>query len=311
MSKKICIVGASGFVGRHLAQTLMKQKHKGSKLLTRGVAHMANRSADVEIISGDLLKIDSLSDFVNKGDIVVNLAYLQNETTENNLLAVKNLASICKQAKVSHLVHLSTAAVVGVSKENIITPEARCYPHDSYEITKCAIENVLSEELMGYCQLSILRPTAIFGENGQNLVKMIHELKNSNYWVNAARISLHGKRKMNLVSVDNVVAAILFLANLNGTCTNERYIISDDDDEFNNYADVVNIVTTSLKLSRPPKLELPFQTEIMSLMLRLKNHSNTNLYRTYSSEKLMRLGFRKKITFKQALLNYLMGCEIN
>ena len=239
--------------------------------------------------------------------MVVNLAYLNNETTENNVLAVKNLAYICKKKEASHLIHLSSAVVAGASRVDIITPETTCEPCDNYEITKLAIENVLITVLTGYCHLSILRPTAIFGKNGLNLVKIMNELKNGNYWINKIRVSLYGKRKMNLVSVDNVVAAILFLANVKEIKTNGCYIISDDDDELNNYADVVKLITQFLNISKITMLNLPFQKKIMSLLLRIKGNSNLNLCRVYSSEKLMQLGFSKKITLEQALLNYCLG----
>lgn len=304
MEKLLGIIGGSGFVGKHLIKSILHRDDIKIRLLTREPAHYKYQSDKIEVIAGDLLELASLEKFIGKSNVVVNLAYLTNKASEENLLAAKNLAQVCKTRESMHLIHLSTAVVAGKTKSNIITSDTVCYPCNEYETTKLAIENILIEQLKGKCLLSILRPTAIFGKHGLNLIKTIDELKKGSYWLNILRASLYGRRRMNLVAVENVIAAILFLVDRAASGI-ECYIVSDDEDEQNNYLDVARIISEYFKLAPVYRLRLPASSAIFSLLLRIKYGTNIPLSRVYSMDKLIRLGFKKPITFTQALLNYL------
>lgn len=302
--KTICITGASGFVGQHLREYLQQRDELKLRLLTRSPAKL-NPLGKVEVIAGDILNYDVALKFIVKDAIVVHLAYLTNSTSTENLQAAENLARACIQNNASHFIHVSTAVVVGNAKENIITPETKCLPQTEYETTKLAIEKQIQQALAHHCPLTILRPTAIFGRSGKNLNTIIESIYAGKNLKSKIKFSLNKHRKMNLVAVENVVAAILFLMSNKGLEKNDCYIISDDDEDAINYAETVNIISAYLQKPIPQLWNIPFHETLIKTLLFLKNRSNTNLQRIYSSEKLMNLGFKKVIPLKEALLNYL------
>lgn len=306
-SKSVCIVGATGFVGRHLVNALKIRSDIKIKLLTRNVSQVDMKTDKMEIIEGDLLDINSLRNFIESGAIVINLAYLNTKNPETNFIAIQNLAAICRQKNISHLIHLSTAIVAGATQENPVLAETRCFPTNTYEMIKLSIENLLKTELVNACRLTILRPTAIFGVGGKNLNKIIQELRERPSWLNKLRLSLYSGRKMNLVSVENVIAAILFLIECGSDNTTQCYIISDDDESLNNYTDISAMILEHFNLPKIKPLPIPFTAALLSLLLRVKNGSPTNVYRVYSSETLLKLGFKKPLLFKQAIEKYLSG----
>lgn len=66
-----------------------------------------------QVMEGDLLTAGSLLRFLEPGAVVINLAYMPDCLREDNLLATHNLARACASVGVSHLIHMSTAVVVG------------------------------------------------------------------------------------------------------------------------------------------------------------------------------------------------------
>lgn len=295
----ICITGGTGFLGKHLINLLSEQSHQ-IKVLTRST-EKAKLPASVNIVAGDLLDLQSLECFIEKDAIVIHLAYLYQASEKENIQAIQNLANCCINAHASRVIHISTAVVVGKSKDNIITPNTPCHPVDTYEKTKYQIEKTLSSLILNRCELAILRPSVIFGEGSKNLIKLIEDIKRSGSLINRLRLSIYRKRKLNLVPVQNVAAAIVFLINSTKKFQNEIYIISDDEFEENNYQDVINVATKTLKLPAISPFFIPLQHQMLKLLLTLKHRSNTNPKRIYDCSKLLKEGFKKTITFKQGL----------
>jgi nucleoside-diphosphate-sugar epimerase len=107
--------------------------------------------------------------------------------------------------------------------------------------------------------------------------------------------------------VENVVAALIFLAEASKEKVDrECFIISDDDAAKNNYFDVAREIRSVFPVKIPR--QLPFfkiPSSILALALYLKGRSNINPKRKYSSKKLADFGFEKKTKFHSALKNYL------
>ena len=73
---------------------------------------------------------------------------------------------------IKRLIHCSTAVVAGRVNDNIVTEQTECNPRTEYEKTKYQIEQILTQKARNHFPLTILRPTAVFGENGKNLLKL-------------------------------------------------------------------------------------------------------------------------------------------
>ena len=172
-----------------------------------------------------------------------------------------------------------------------------------YEKTKLEIENILFEGLNNESELVIVRPTAVFGKNGRNLVKLTNELTGSLRLKALLKTALFSKRKMNLVCVENVAHAISFLVCYKGDISG-IYIVSDDDDEENNYYDVSRLLCHHLNFNPVRLFCLPFQNFLLSSFLGLLRRSNTNPQRVYSSDKLLKLGYQKAVIFQDGIRHF-------
>ena len=298
---KVCIFGATGFLGRHLLKALSKEPGVNIKALTRDKSKLEKFPVNVQAVEGDLLDLDSLAGFIEPGSIVINLAYLSSEPRKINIKAVENLSTACLKEGAARLVHCSTAVVVGHVKDNVITEKTACFPITEYEKTKFEIEELLLERLEDKCEIVIARPTAVFGEGGKNLLKLANELTNDSRLIRMVKISLYSKRKLNLVYIENVEAAIWFMAKLDGDISGEGFIIADSGAAENNYFDVVNMLSEHFGIKPVSPVHLPFNSLILSLLLRFYGRSNANPKRIYNSEKLIRKGFKYPVSFQDGI----------
>ena len=300
--QNIFVLGGTGFIGNHLLR-MLSVKGVTVKVLSRDSKKNNSSTGNIQFVVGDLQQVDSLIEFFEPGSIVINLAYLSSKSKQENLEAIHNLALACRQVGVARLVHCSTAVVVGSSRDNVITEGTICQPLTEYEKTKLEIENVLIEDLKNEIEIVIVRPTAVFGENGKNLVKLANELLGGSRFEVFFKTVIFSKRKMNLVCVENVAEAIYFLATHKGDISG-YYIISDDDGKENNYYDVVRLICKHFNLPRVKIFYLPFQSLLLSVLLKLRRRSNTNLQRIYSSEKLLKLGYKKAVNFQDGIRSF-------
>lgn len=297
----LLITGATGFIGSRLLKVIAADENIKVKILSRRKYWSTNHLKNVEFFQGDLLSEKCLENFVEKRSTIVNLAYLSSNSMDDNLRAAKNIARTCVAKKVRRLVHCSTAVVVGRSRERIITEVSACLPVTSYEKTKLRIENLFIEQLGAETEVVILRPTAVFGPGGQNLLKIARQINTGNSLTGLLKMSFYAGRRLNLVSVENVVSALKFLVFFDGTLPHRRYIVSDDDEPENNYKDIVSYLAQNSDRRIPPHLPIPLQPKLLSLTLRMAGRTNYNPGRVYSSSRLKSIGYQKQITFKKAL----------
>jgi nucleoside-diphosphate-sugar epimerase len=289
-------------------QALLQQGGNRIKILSRRT-HLENARAifpaEVEIVAGDLREPASLDGFLEAGCTVFNLVYLWGETEEANLSAIRNLLAACSSAKVSRLVHCSTADVAGRTPDRRVTESSPCHPVTSYASAKLKVENaVLSASREGY-QIAVLRPTAVFGPGGQNLKKLAHDLVNGRRLRNDLKSALFGRRRMNLVYIDNVVAAIAFLANSALASRSEIFIVSDDDAPSNEFSSVDRAMRQGLGVSGSLGPKVFFPSWLLSVTLRVLRKNNVDPFCIYDPGKLLSLGFLRPVTFEEGLSRYI------
>lgn len=303
----VAIVGASGYIGRHLVEELARDGGFRIKILTRtqtvdlsGVAW----SDHVEVIKGDLRDEVSLHEFLEPGCTVINLAYLWSEGELTNLVVIKNLLSACKDRAVRRLIHCSTAAVVGRVSDDHITENTECRPITEYGVTKLKIESEIIRASKGVFESVILRPTGVFGPGSEPLKKLARDLVGGSFLQNYFKSCLFGKRRMNLVNIVNVVAAILFLIRYFEPTKGEIFIVSDDEASSNNFVDVERFLMHSLNCTSYPLPRVHLPLSVLSLLLKFLGRNNINPRSNYTQEKLEGIGFRSPVAFSDGLAAY-------
>ena len=160
MRKKqtVCVLGGSGFVGRHLIGELVKsgrqvkvlsrQRERSRKLLVL---------PDVSVVTSDVYNVNELSKQLHGVDVVVNLIGIlngrgkQNSFKESHVDLAGTLLTACKNNGIKRLLHMSSLnadAKAGVSEYLKTKGEAEDAVH--------AAEGI---------QVTSFRPSVIFGQD--------------------------------------------------------------------------------------------------------------------------------------------------
>ncbi|HLP97531.1 MAG TPA: NAD-dependent epimerase/dehydratase family protein [Sideroxyarcus sp.] len=307
MKRTIAITGASGFIGRRLVSELLRAGDCRIRVLARPGQRSLNESRfgkDVEVFEGDLEAPDTLDGFLLPGCTVVNLVYLWEGGKARNLACIRNLLQACRGAGIARLIHCSTAAVAGRAAGNLINETTPCLPVSEYGITKLQIEHDIAGAAKGHFDAVILRPTSVFGIGGEPLKKLAADVSTGSVLKNYLKSCLFGRRRMNLVHVANVVAAIIFLIGQDSRFDGEVLIVSDDDDPMNNFADIEAFLigTWGIKGYSLPRLPLPLG--MLELLLRMLGRNNVNPRCDFDPSKLRALGFRPPLSLREGLAEY-------
>jgi len=301
LTHTLAITGATGFLGRHLVAECLRQGNFKLRLLTRDINSSKHLMSNmVMLCEGDLLKPESLRDFLSPDSTLVHLAYLDNAGAAANIRATLNLINAARQAQIKRIVHCSTAVVVGFDAKGPITEKTPPKPRGEYQQVKFEIERLLQDELPPGIELAILRPTEIIGPGGRGLESMIKRLRNGKRFENFVHHFILRFRRFNYVSVYNVVASLILLATTPVNQRGEIYNISDDDDSDNNYASVENIISSLLGRRQEYPLKMALPRPLLSALFKLlPNHAPVN--RVYSFSKICPLGYKKVIRLKPAI----------
>ncbi len=300
----LSIIGGTGFIGQHLCKELERNASPTIRILSRHAQASTRWPNHFQLVPGNILNLESLNNFIPANSTAINLTYLYDKSDEENIQSARNLAEVCKAKKVKRLIHCSTAVVVGRAKDNIINENTVCIPSTPYEKTKLEIENILIDSLKGKTEVVILRPTAVFGRNGKNLIKVANDLLSMPPLITSLKTALFYKRRLNLVCVENVVSAILFLMQINDRMDGERFIVSDDDEIENNYYDTINLLASNFGHKPVKAFYMPYRYHILRMLLTASKRSNVNAHRNYSSNKLFSLGFEKSIQFCEGVRRF-------
>lgn len=305
--RTIAITGASGFIGRNLVAELLREGGYAIRVLSRDRQRdlrEARFGVGVELFQGDLDNPHTLGGFLVPGCIVINLVYLWGAGEARNRACTRNLLEACKEARIARLIHCSTAAVVGRAADDLIDETTPCLPITEYGVTKLSVEQDITCFARGVFEAAVLRPTAVFGINGEPLKKLAADLCYASRWKNYLKSCLFGRRRMNLVHVANVVAAIVFLIGDTRRVEGEIFIISDDDDPQNNFVDVERFLMNALGVNAYPLPRMPLPQGLLKWLLKSLGRNNVNPRCDYDTGKLRRLGFRSPVSLGEGLAEY-------
>lgn len=303
----VAITGASGYVGSRLAQLLARQPQLEVRaLIRRGSPPPTEADGRLTLVRGDIIDPSALAQLLRPGCTVVNFAYDAGVSAQTNIAGAGTLAQACRATPVRRLIHCSTAAVAGRAPDDRITEATRPRPISEYGITKLRIEEIIVGAARDHFDTAIIRPTAVFGPGGEPLKNLADNLVTGSRLRNYVKSCLFHKRRMNLVHVANVVAAIVFLIQHNENLDGETFIISDDDSPANNFADVERFLMRAFDIPDYHLPRLPLPSALLAFLLRCLGRNNVNPHSNYDGTKLRALGFVPPVNFEAGLAEYAM-----
>lgn len=257
---KICITGASGFIGKLLCVELLSQGHSISILTRKSVP----ASSAVKVVVGDLVSDGfHLSTFLDDVDVVChcageikdeNLMYDVHVGGTRRLLQEVSL-SIRRHRKAVHWVQLSSVGAYGVTGPSshgsrAVDERSPERPVGVYEVTKTKSDRLVIDfaRFEPLFSFTILRPTAVIGSNMPNksfhaMARMIQ--RGFFFWI--------GRRNAiaNYVHIEDVVRAMVVCVN-DERARGRIFIISNDCP----LRLVIEALALSMNVPRP-KLVLP------------------------------------------------------
>jgi nucleoside-diphosphate-sugar epimerase len=298
-----CITGATGFIGQRLVERLCRHTHAKLRLLQRR-STADDDVAQITRVIGDLTKPQSLDELIVPECVVVNLAFLSGELPAAQIAAARALLDACKRGGAKRLLHVSTAMVVGRTDEIIIDETAISNPLTDYERTKLAIEQALLREVGATCEVVVLRPTAVFGPGGRNLVKLATEVATGGPMSRRLKLAFHADRSMHLVGVESVVEAILVLATSAAAVDGEVYIVAADEAATNNYRDVEACLSRAFADATKHGTVVHLPHALRDWVLRRVRHVGVPSRARFSSGKLKALGYQAPVPFETAIDHY-------
>ena len=210
---KIAITGATGFLGKSLAENLAK---KGHELYLH--ARSEEKSKTIKEIASKLVICDicdeqGIKELVSDADVVIHtVSNFRSASgppesyTEINLNGTINAFDRAKEAGVKRFVHISTIGVLGDIKECPASETTEFNPGDNYQRTKLEAEQYCRKQAESNeleMKLIVIRPCSLYGPGDMRMLKMFRMLKKGTFLVvGSCDANFHA------VYIDDLIAGI-------------------------------------------------------------------------------------------------------
>ncbi len=231
MTKKVTVIGGSGFVGTNLCRQLAF-KQQDFEIIDIKMSNQFPEKCKI----ADVRDANTLRDTIT-GDVVVNLAAVhrddvrdKTEYQRTNVDGAENVALVCVEKGIDKIVFTSTVAVYGFAQPG--TDESGAInPFNEYGRTKFEAEEKLREwHVNDKNSLIIVRPTVIFGEgNRGNVFNLLNQIASGKFLMVG-----RGENKKSMAYIGNVVAFL------------EICISSDEKYGVYNYVDTPDLTMNEL-----------------------------------------------------------------
>ncbi|HEX6574998.1 MAG TPA: NAD(P)-dependent oxidoreductase [Gemmatimonadaceae bacterium] len=204
---KIAVVGASGFIGRHLVDRLLSEGHEIAALLRSESAARAFREKKIKAIPGNVADKDAIEHTIDGSDVVVNLARAKahgaaprREVDTVNIEGARLVARAAMKAG-ARLIHASSTAVYGSRLGELPASEHTPPATDSiYALSKLHGEAAVRSE---HSRAIILRISAVLGPRADSWLSLFRSARNG-----TLRSVGDGSNLHHPVDVEDVVNAI-------------------------------------------------------------------------------------------------------
>ncbi|MBI3541181.1 MAG: SDR family oxidoreductase [Deltaproteobacteria bacterium] len=177
---KVLVTGATGFVGSHVVQKLLKLGHPVRVLRRANSSLKMLEGLNVEHVIGDVTDRASVFKAVEGCDVVFHVAgyvtfWEQNKALQDkiNIDGTRNVVEACLAHKVKRLIHTSSIAAIGYAPEGRLGDETIEYNWWPYRINYNNSKYLAAEEVRQGIKQGLdavmVNPAVIFGPGDLNL----------------------------------------------------------------------------------------------------------------------------------------------
>ena len=255
MPHTVLLTGATGFVGSHVAEALIRRGDTVRTLARTGSDTAFIDSLGVQVIRGDLTDADALKRAVEGCDVVVHCAAKVgdwgrvDEYREVNVEGLRNLFDAVLGKPLHRFVHVSTLGVYA-ARHHHGTDETEPLPNDhidGYTQSKVEAERLaLQYHRKQKVPVTILRPGFVYGPRDRTVLPRLAGRLKERSVIYIAR----GRFALNTTFVGNIADAVLLAIDAPAeTTVGEVFNITDG--EFVSKRRFFETVADGLGLKRP------------------------------------------------------------
>jgi UDP-glucose 4-epimerase len=164
-NQTIAVIGGTGFIGRHLLETLIAQQTR--VLVHRTHPSWLNGLPHVEPVEGDIFDPAALDRLLHGCQVMINLTGQVEGPVDRyldvNVRGTLSLAQACLRQHVPRVIHASSALVYGDALN--ATEDSPCHPFSPYATMKCAAEDIMRSMLGPTTQVMCFRLSNVYGSS--------------------------------------------------------------------------------------------------------------------------------------------------
>ncbi len=225
---KVLVTGATGFVGGHLTEALIKRGYQARALARQSSDTSLLMKADIEIVNGDIRDAAVMKRAVRDCHCVYHLAakttkdhLSKKQYYAHNVQGTKNVAQAALDAGVSRLVYASTIGIYGTVCNSSIDENTAPSPDSYYRETKLGGEKeVVRLHRDSGLPVVVARLGSVFGPGSCSWLDLCRKILKGDF-----RIIGAGENYDHMVYVDDLVEGLCRCGEVKGI-EGRTYIIT-------------------------------------------------------------------------------------
>lgn len=281
--KLAAVTGSSGMIGHRVIEQLGR-KGCSIKALMR---HDTVPAQGTEVVIGDLTSDEVLCKLLEGVDTVFHCAAELHDLSRMhmvNMIATERLAQMAADQGVACFIHISSAGVIGPTRDVLIDETTPCHPRNAYELSKLQAEQALSQLSGSNMRLCMLRPVNVIDDERPGVLAI--SLRNR--WQDRLSLFIKGGESAHLVHAIDVAAAAVHLA-VSPLQPKGIFFVGCDEDNRNTVSGVARMCRDACGASRTSAMHLP--VSIPYWLRRMSRGESLHGDSRFSSAKLVATGF--------------------
>ncbi len=255
---RIAITGATGFLGKSLAEDLAKKGHELYLHARSEEKSNAIKSLASKLVVCDICDEQAIKELVDGADVVIHtVSNFRSASgppesyTEINLNGTINTFDRSRETGVKRFVHISTIGVLGDIKECPASETTEFNPGDDYQRTKLEAEKYCRKQAENDepgMELVVIRPCSLYGPGDMRMLKMFRMLKKGTFFaVGKCDANFHA------VYIDDLIAGIELA--IDDKSNNEVFILGGE--KYLSLKEYITIAAHAVG-AKYPWIKIPF-----------------------------------------------------